>query len=73
MDITSCSLCGRHDCQTGAVPAGEVSSSLAVCGYETAIESLPRVFIAEQRYKSGLCPACASVKGTLFPELISEY
>ncbi len=73
MDITSCSLCGRQGCQMNAVPAGEVAVSLAVCGYETAPVKLPKMVFAEQRYKTGLCPACAREKGTLFPELISEY
>lgn len=69
----SCSLCGPRDCQSSAVPAGEVAVSLAVCGYETAMLPLPRVSMTEQIYSSGLCPNCALEKGTMFPELVSEY
>ena len=69
----SCSLCGEHDCRGNTVPAGEVSVSLAVCGYEAARQRLPLMEFAEQVYSAGLCPDCALSKGTLFPELISEY
>ena len=73
MSQLSCSLCGPRDCQATTVPAGEVAVSLAVCGYETAVQRLPRLIAAEQSYSSGLCPSCALEKGTLFPELVSEY
>lgn len=69
----SCSLCGARDCQGVTVPAGEVSVSLSVCGYEAAVQRLPKLAAAEQIYTSGLCPDCALAKGTLFPELVSEY
>ena len=73
MDRSSCSLCGEHGCQSNTVPAGDVAVSLAVCGYEKAVQRLPRVEIADQDYTSGLCPECALGMGTLFPELISRY
>ena len=73
MHNMSCSLCGGGGCESNTVPAGEVSVSLAVCGYRTELARLPYVTIAEQVYSSGLCPNCALDKGTLFPELISKY
>lgn len=73
MNRYSCSLCGPRDCQSTTVPAGEVAVSLAVCGYETALQRLPKVTVTEQVYSSGLCPNCALAKGTMFPELVSEY
>ena len=69
----SCSMCAGGGCQSTTVPAGEVAVSLAACGYETAAQKLPRMTVAEQVYSTGLCPGCALSKGTLFPELISEY
>lgn len=73
MNRLSCGLCGMRDCSSAAVPAGEVAVNLAVCGYETAVQRLPKVIITEQTYSTGLCPNCALAKGTMFPELVSEY
>lgn len=73
MSQLSCSLCGPRDCQATTVPAGEAAVNLAVCGYETTLKRLPRLVAAEQIYSAGLCPACSLEKGTLFPELVSEY
>ena len=73
MSQISCSLCGPRDCQSTTVPAGEAAVNLAVCGWETTKKRLPRLTAAEQIYSSGLCPSCALEKGTLFPELVSEY
>ena len=73
MHNLSCSLCGGGGCESNTVPAGEVAVSLAVCGYRTELARLPIVRIEEQRYSSGMCPACALEKGTLFPELVSRY
>ena len=69
----SCALCGSGGCTGTTVAAGEVSVSLAACGYETAVQTLPRMTVAGQKYSSGLCPGCALSKGTMFPELVSEY
>ena len=55
------------------VSAGEVSVDLAVCGYETASVKLPKMIAVNQNYSAGLCPGLALDKGTMFPELISEY
>lgn len=73
MDHLSCSLCGSRDCMGTTVPAGEVAVSLAGCGYETAMQRLPKMHFEEQEYSSGLCPNCALAKGTMFPELVSTY
>ena len=73
MHTLSCSLCGGGGCESNTVPAGEVSVSLAVCGYRTELARLPETVIAEQVYNAGMCPACALEKGTLFPELVSSY
>ena len=70
---TSCRLNGMTDCGGETVQAGGVTGGLSVCGYETAAAQLPKLFAAEQRYSSGFCPNCALEKGTMFPELVSEY
>ena len=69
----SCRINGTAGCEDEVVSAGEVSSGLSVCGYETAKARLPRLIAADQRYSSGFCPNCALEKGTMFPELVSEY
>ena len=53
------------------IPAGEVSSELAVCGFEP--QRLFGAYPAGGRYTAGLCPGVSLEKGTMFPELISEY
>ncbi len=69
----SCRMNGMAECEDDVVSAGEVSSGLAACGYETATMRLPKLVALDQRYEAGFCPNCALEKGTLFPELVSEY
>lgn len=69
----SCRINGRAECDGDVISAGEVSSGLSVCGYETAAAKLPKLAAADQRYSAGFCPNCALEKGTLFPELVSDY
>ena len=72
-DCASCRLNGRFDDSYTTVSAGEVAIDLAACGYEPSSTRLPRMYAADQNYSSGLCPGMALEKGTMFPELISEY
>lgn len=68
----SCRLsAAERDC--ASVPAGEVAAGLGSCGFETPGQTLPRLTAADQVYSSGFCPGCALEKGTMFPELVSEY
>ena len=69
----SCRMNGMADCEDEVVPAGEVSSGLAACGYETVSLRLPKLVAVDQRYEAGFCPNCALEKGTFFPELVSVY
>ena len=69
----SCRIDGKTVCDLSAVSAGDVSVGLAVCGYEPKVTSLPKLKAVDQNYSAGLCPGCALEKGTMFPELISEY
>ena len=68
----SCRI-GGYDGDLTTVAAGEAAVELAVCGYETRAAGLPKILAADQNYRSGLCPGRALEKGTMFPELISEY
>ncbi|MCR5808688.1 MAG: spore coat associated protein CotJA [Clostridiales bacterium] len=68
----SCRVNGA-ECSGTTVPAGGVSVGLSVCGYETVRMQLPKLIAVDQNYSSGLCPGCALEKGTMFPELVSEY
>ena len=70
---SSCRLNGAAECEGETVEAGYVTNGLSVCGYETAKSRLPRLDPADQRYSSGFCPNCALDRGTMFPELVSEY
>ena len=69
----SCRLNGEAECGGETVRAGDAPAGLSACGYESAAVRLPRVTAAEQIYSEGFCPNCALKKGTMFPELVSEY
>ncbi|MBO4562589.1 MAG: spore coat associated protein CotJA [Clostridia bacterium] len=69
----SCRVNGMAECDGTTVPAGSASAGLSACGYITAAVRLPRLTAAEQDYTAGFCPECALAKGTMFPELASEY
>ena len=69
----SCRLNGEAEFSGGTVPAGEVTTGLSACGYEIAMTKLPKVIAVDQTYQAGFCPNCALGKGTMFPELVSEY
>ncbi|MBR0135654.1 MAG: hypothetical protein IJM18_05590 [Clostridia bacterium] len=71
-DCSSCRITGRYDGFT-TVSAGDASVGLAACGYEASAVRLPKMIAVDQKYSSGLCPGMALEKGTMFPELISEY
>ena len=68
----SCRL-GGYDGDQTTVPAGEVAVDIAVCGYGAGAYELPKVNAADQNYNAGFCPGVALEKGTMFPELVSEY
>lgn len=55
------------------VSAGEAATELGACGYAAQSLRLPRIYAADQSYTVGLCPGLSLEKGTMFPELISEY
>ncbi len=40
---------GMAECEDDVVSAGEVSSGLAACGYETATMRLPKLVALDQR------------------------
>lgn len=69
----SCRLNCDAESDGTTVPAGGAANGLSVCGYESAEMRLPRLYAADQRYSSGFCPNHALMKGTAFPELVSEY
>ena len=69
----SCRLDGSSECDLTTVSAGDVSVGLTICGYEPSVVRLPKLIAVDQNYTSGLCPNCAISKGTMFPELVSEY
>ncbi len=71
-ECNSCRLAMGGDGFT-TIAAGEVAVDLAVCGYETDSARLPQMRAADQNYSAGLCPGMSLEKGTMFPELISEY
>ena len=50
---------------------GVMDSSCAISG--TGGCALATAYFPFQEYRAGFCPAEALEKGTLFPELISEY
>ena len=55
------------------VPAGSVSSGSA-CGMPgNGGCALATVYFPNQVYRAGFCPCEALSRGTLFPELVSEY
>ncbi|MBR4657794.1 MAG: hypothetical protein IKP26_00875 [Clostridia bacterium] len=70
-----CDSCRLTDPAGGltTLKAGEAAADMAACGYRTAYEKLPRAYFADQSYSAGLCPGIAPEKGTMFPELVSEY
>ncbi len=70
-ECNSCRIDGAKGLTT--VTAGEVPVALAACGYEPSITRLPKLMAADQTYSAGLCPGSALEKGTMFPELVSEY
>ncbi len=72
-ECDSCRLNGYCEGGSTTVNAGEAAVDLGLCGYETASVKLPRIYAADQKYSSGLCPGIALEKGTMFPELVSEY
>ena len=53
------------------VPAGAVSSGNS-CGMSGGC-ALAAVYFPNQAYRAGFCPCEALSRGTLFPELVSEY
>ena len=56
------------------VPAGAVSSANP-CGMPNGSGSctLATVYFPNQVYRAGVCPCEALSRGTLFPELVSDY
>ena len=55
------------------VPAGAVSSANP-CGMPGSGScTLATVYFPNQMYRAGFCPSTALSRGTLFPELVSEY
>ena len=55
------------------VPAGTVASENA-CGMTGGESCAPAtVYFPNQVYRAGFCPCEALSRGTLFPELVSEY
>ena len=55
------------------VPAGSVSSGSA-CGMPgNGGCALATVYFPTQVYRAGFCPCEALARGTLFPELVSDY
>lgn len=69
----SCRISGEAELNGAVVPAGGVEHGLSACGYEAAVMKLPRLIAVDQNYNAGFCPNCALEKGTMFPELVSEY
>lgn len=69
----SCRLDGMAECEENTVQAGDAANGLSGCGYDTVSARLPRLYAQDQKYSSGFCPNCALEKGTMFPELVSEY
>ncbi len=57
------------------VVAGEVGGDGDCCGDETATLgcALAMIYFPMQTYRAGFCPAEALSRGTLFPELVSDY
>lgn len=55
------------------VAAGEVFSG--GCGEESTVAgcALAMIYFPSQSYRAGFCPAEALSRGTLFPELVSDY
>ena len=54
------------------VPAGSVAS-MNGCGIPNGGCALSTVYFPNQMYRAGFCPCEALSRGTLFPELVSEY
>ena len=54
------------------VAAGTVSS-VNSCGMSGGGCALATVYFLNQTYRAGFCPCEALARGTLFPELVSEY
>lgn len=55
------------------VPAGAVSAT-DLCGMPGNRGcALATVYFPNQTYRAGYCPCEALARGTLFPELVSEY
>ena len=55
------------------VPAGAVSSA-DLCGMPGGGGCAPAtVYFPTQEYRAGFCPSAALARGTLFPELVSDY
>ena len=55
------------------VPAGSVASE-QYCGMTGGGScALATVYFPNQAYRAGFCPCEALSRGTLFPELVSEY
>ncbi len=75
---SSCGICSMYNGERSpdssvTVPAGDVQSGLSACGYEGGMTMLPKVTAVDQSYTQGFCPDSALCRGTLFPELASEY
>lgn len=51
-------VCGERSC----------SPELEMCGCQLAT-----IYFPNQQYRAGFCPNEAMAKGTLFPELVSNY
>ncbi len=56
------------------IPAGGVASANP-CGMMTGGNGCPlaTAYFPSQAYRAGFCPCEALSRGTLFPELVSEY
>ncbi len=54
------------------VPAGSVAS-MNGCGIPNGGCALATVYFPNQMYRAGFCPCEALSRGTLFPELVSDY
>ncbi len=54
------------------VPAGAVAS-MNGCGVPNGGCALATVYFPNQTYRAGFCPCEALSRGTLFPELVSDY
>ncbi|MDD3400182.1 MAG: spore coat associated protein CotJA [Eubacteriales bacterium] len=55
------------------VAAGEVCTDNACPLYENGSCRLATIYFPSQTYRAGYCPGEALQKGTLFPELVSNY